>query len=79
MSITAASPFGESGGGSSSSALVAVVIATSFLGVLAISAACFRGGSVSFETPFTKLNLDVNPPKEPPADDEDGDRPSLPS
>ena len=76
MSITAASPFGENGGGSSSSALVAVVVAVSFLGVLAISAACFRGGSVSFETPFTKLNLDVNAPKQLPDDDEDGDRPS---
>ena len=79
MSITAASPFGENGTGTSSSGLVAVVITTSFFGVLAISAACLRGGSVSFEMPFTKLKLDVNPPKEPPADDEDGERPSLPS
>lgn len=79
MSITAVSPFDENGGGSSSSALVAVVLATTFLGVLAISAACLRGGSVSFETPFTKLTLDVKPPKEPPADDEDRNWPSLPS
>lgn len=51
----------------------------SLLCVLAISAACFRGGSVSFETPFTKLKLDLDPPQDPSGHDEDGDRPPLSS
>lgn len=56
-------PEPQGGGG----ALVAVALTTSFVALVGIAVLSFRGGSVSVETPFTTLNLDVNPPKQPPS------------
>lgn len=71
MTLPAAAPDPQGGGGSS--ALVAVVLTTSVVALVGIAVLSFRGGSLSLETPFTTLNLDVNPPNKPPSDAQDDD------